>query len=696
MAKKMLIDATHEEETRVVVVEGNKLEEYDFETASKRQLKGNIYLASVTRVEPSLQAAFVEYGGNRQGFLPFNEIHPDYYQIPAEDKELLEQEEAEEDDFTETDEEAEVEEIGGDESMVEDGKKNRPRLKRHYKIQEVIKKRQVILIQVLKEERGNKGAAVTTYLSLAGRYCVLMPNTSRGGGVSRKITNQQDRKRLKGIFDEMDKPEGMGVIIRTAGEGRSKLEIKRDYEYTFNLWDKIRDLTLKSIAPALINEESSLIHRAIRDIYNKDIDEVIVTGDKGYKTAKAYMKELTPSHAKKVQQYKEKDGIPLFQRYQVETQISHIYDHQVNMPSGGSIVINQTEALVAIDVNSGRSIKGRSIDETAVKTNLEAAEEIARQLRLRDMAGLVVIDFIDMEDNRSNMQVEKKLKEALRGDRARIKVGRISRFGLLEMSRQRLRASLIDATSSACPSCAGSGTVPSTEVASMMVLRTIEEEAMRKRSSKVSVSVPTDVGMYLLNNKRKALTSIEDKFEISVELKLVDTMVSPSFEMVRFDENDNAIVVGGGNVDWRENKKNNNNNNRNHNHNQNQNQNQDSGNNNQNEDSDESDNNGKEEKRFKKNRNKNRNNRRNKSRRNNFDNENQGNENSSNEEKAPVVENNESKPKAEEKPKKAKKSKAKKSTAKKSDAKKSSAKKSKAKKSKAKKSKAKKSDTKED
>ena len=548
MVKKMLIDATHNEETRVAVVEGNKLEEYDFETESKKQLKGNIYLASVTRVEPSLQAAFVEYGGNRQGFLAFSEIHPDYYQILAEDRKELEQD-LEQDNISEIDEDevdCDIEDLGGDEEDIQENtKKSRPFFKRKYKIQEVIKKRQVILVQVLKEERGNKGAALTTYLSLAGRYCVLMPNTSRGGGVSRKITNQQDRKRLKEILDSMDKPNDVGVIIRTAGEGRSKLEIKRDYQYTFNLWDKIRDLTFKSIAPALINEESSLLHRAIRDIYNKDIDEVIITGKEGHKVAKSYMRELTPSHAKKVIQYKD-DTISLFQRYQVEIQISHIYDHKVNLPSGGSIVINQTEALVAIDVNSGRSIKERNIDETAIKTNLEASEEIARQLRLRDMAGLVVIDFIDMENNSSNIQVEKRLKDALRSDRARIKIGRISRFGLLEMSRQRLRASLIEATSFTCPSCGGSGVIPSTEVASMMVLRNIEEEALRRRSKIIKVDVPKDVGMYLLNNKRQTISSIEKSFEIIISITLSDYMVAPKYEISRCDENGEFIIIGGG------------------------------------------------------------------------------------------------------------------------------------------------------
>ena len=532
----MLIDASHSEETRVTIVSGNKLEEFDFETASKKQLKGNVYLARITRVEPSLQAAFVEYGGNRHGFLAFNEIHPDYYQIPAEDREVEEVEEIDDDDdiSEESSENSDIETIGDDSEVEEEqAKKRRPKLKRHYKIQEVIKKRQVILIQVAKEERGNKGAAITTYLSLAGRYCVLMPNTARGGGVSRKITNQADRKRLKTILSEMEKPKGMGVIVRTAGAGRTKVEIKRDYEYAFRLWNKIRETTLKSVAPAIIHEEASLIHRSIRDMYNKEIDEVIVAGEVGYKEAKAYMKELTPSHAKKVQMYKNESGIPLFQRYQVEGQLAHIYDATASLKSGGTIVINQTEALVAIDVNSGRATKERHIDETALKTNLEAAEEVARQLRLRDMAGLIVIDFIDMDCNKANAQVERKLKDSLRKDRAKIQVGRISQFGLMEMSRQRLRPSLIEATSSICPACAGSGSVPSTEVAAMMVVRAIEEETMRRRTANISVAVPASVGFYLLNNKRQALAKIELNFDVSISISIDEGLVAPAYEMVR-------------------------------------------------------------------------------------------------------------------------------------------------------------------
>ena len=546
MVKKMLIDATHEEEVRLSVVAGNKLEEFDFETNSKRQIKGNVYLAQVTRVEPSLQAAFVEYGGSRQGFLPFSEIHPDYYQIPVEDRQLEEQTvDYDDDDIIETNGDMEVENLGDDREEVEvQSRKSRPRLKRHYKIQEVIKNRQVVLVQAVKEERGNKGAAMTTYLSLAGRYCVLMPNSSRGGGVSRKITSGQDRSRLKEMLKQLGEGKAGGVIVRTAGAGRTKVEIKRDYRYIYNLWDKIREKTLKSIAPEMIYEEAGLVNRAIRDIYNSDIDEIIVAGDNGYKAAKDYMKDLIPSHAKKVQKYKEESGIPLFQRYQVESQISHIYDSQVYLPSGGSIVLQQTEALVAIDVNSGRSIGERNVDATALKTNLEAAEEVARQLRLRDMAGLIVIDFIDMEDRKLNISVERKLKESLNIDRARIQVGRISQFGLLEMSRQRLRPSLIDASSSSCPSCGGSGMIPNLEVSAMATLRSVEEEVFRKRSAQIRVTVPTDVGFYLLNNKRRNLAQLEQDFGIHIALQVSDDFVAPKYEMVRIDEDGNAIVVG--------------------------------------------------------------------------------------------------------------------------------------------------------
>ena len=414
MVERMLIDATHPEETRVAVVNGNRLEEFDYEATHKRQLKGNIYLAKVTRVEPSLQAAFVDYGENRHGFLAFNEIHPDYYRIPIADRKSLEDDSypSETDDDLWPKLQPQWKKLQAMKSRKSE--KNRPALKRTYKIQEVVKRNQILLVQIVKEERGNKGAALTTYLSLAGRYCVLMPNTSRGGGVSRKISNSQDRARLKNILADMPLPKGMGVIVRTAGAKRSKLEIKRDFDYISKLWDGIRQLTLKSIAPCLIHEEANLIKRSIRDMYSKAMEEVLVAGDEAYRTAKNFMKTLTPSHAKKVQPFKDASGIPLFQRYQIESQLNAIYDPIVQLRSGGSIVINQTEALVAIDVNSGKATKERHIEETAVKTNLEALEEVARQIRLRDLAGLVVIDFIDMEDNHNEIHVERKLKEALR------------------------------------------------------------------------------------------------------------------------------------------------------------------------------------------------------------------------------------------------------------------------------------------
>src|SRR5579883_217210 len=467
MAKRMLIDAAHPEETRVAVLKGNRLEDFDFETATKKQLKGNIYLAKVTRVEPSLQAAFVDYGGNRHGFLAFNEIHPDYYRIPVADREaLLEQERAlaerspEGANGGERGEGEELETIGGDD--IEEVPARRVRPPRPYKIQEVTKRRQIMLVQVVKEERGNKGAALTTYLSLAGRYCVLMPNTPRGGGISRKITNLKDRRRLKSILEEFEIPEGMSVIVRTAGMERSKAEIKRDLEYLMRLWDEIRTVTLQSTAPALIYEEASLIKRSIRDLYDRDIDEIQVEGEEGYRAAKEFMRMLTPSHAKRVHLYKD-DLIPLFHRYQVESQIDGIHSPVVHLKSGGYIVITPTEALVSIDVNSGRATKERNIEETALRTNLEAAEEISRQVRLRDLAGLIVIDFIDMEESRNNAAVERRLKEAMRSDRARIQIGRISAFGLLELSRQRLRPSLVEATMEMCTHCGGTGWVRSIE-----------------------------------------------------------------------------------------------------------------------------------------------------------------------------------------------------------------------------------------
>lgn len=628
----MLIDATHPEETRVAVVDGKKLEEFDIEIASRKPLKGNIYLAKVTRVEPSLQAAFVEYGGNRHGFLAFSEIHPDYYRIPVADREALKRETAqgftEEENFPQASpapafsqdlasgEDAGIDSIGeknaaavnpspsdaipaeapsfhedlmsrmiealpeeeqeallGDvpvpadlvslpplepgeelpantestahavspslpddpEADEERAKKRRIRALRRYKIQEVIKRRQIMLIQVTKEERGNKGAALTTYLSLAGRYCVLMPNTDRGGGISRRITSINDRKRLKAIMDELEAPPGMAVILRTAGSERSKIEVKRDYEYLLRLWDDIRELTLKSTAPALIYEEANLIKRSIRDLYTRDIENIVVAGDDAHKAAKDFMKMLMPSHAKRVLAYRD-PSVPLFQRYQVESQIAAIHDPIVQLKSGGYIVINQTEALVAIDVNSGKATRERNIEETASRTNLEAADEIARQLRLRDLAGLIVIDFIDMEENRHNAGVEKRLKEALRNDRARIQLGRISMFGLLEMSRQRLNPSLAESSTEICLHCNGTGRIRSVDSTALHILRMVEEELTRQPSLGANIFVPSGVALYILNQKRQALSSLELRHGIRLYLLADDSLVPPAYRLERLRE----------------------------------------------------------------------------------------------------------------------------------------------------------------
>ncbi len=536
--KRMLIDATHPEETRVVVINGSRLEDFDVEVASRKQLKGNIYLAKVTRVEPSLQAAFVDYGGNRHGFLSFNEIHPDYYQIPVTDREriLAEHkaqtmaEEAESAGNGEGGENGEehVETIGGDDSdEVEVRRTSAFALRRQYKIQEVIKRRQILLVQVVKEERGNKGAALTTYLSLAGRYCVLMPNTARGGGISRKISAGADRKRLKSILGELDLPDGMAVIVRTAGAERGKSEIKRDYDYLLRLWDNVRRLTLESIAPTLVYEEGNLIKRAVRDLYDRDIDEIIVDGEDGYRIAREFMRLLTPSHVKRVKRYDD-PIMPLFHRYQVESQLDAMHSPVVQLKSGGYIVINPTEALVSIDVNSGRATRERNIEETAMKTNIEASDEIARQLRLRDLAGLVVIDFIDMELPRNRVQVERRLKEAMRTDRARIQLGRISPFGLLELSRQRLRPSLLETSFYTCPHCAGSGLIRSTDSAALQVLRAVEEEGIRRRCGAVAVYTTTPIALYLLNQKRVALGDVESRFGIKIEIRINDTLISPN------------------------------------------------------------------------------------------------------------------------------------------------------------------------
>ncbi len=599
MTMRMLIDARHPEETRVAVLKGNRIEEFDFESAEHKQIKGNIYLAKVTRVEPSLQAAFVDFGGNRHGFLAFSEIHPDYYQIPKEDREALLAEEAahaeeeaalraaedgdddfpidehyhsdddngdygsdeqaldHDDDFggitevdtAEKDEVATIEDghvegnFESDEAGEENGdsEENRGRrsrrrqgggnrtqgkadelrakrmaLRRRYKIQDVIQRRQVLLVQVVKEERGNKGAALTTYLSLAGRYCVLMPNSSHGGGISRKISSTADRKRLKSIISEMDLPRSMGCIVRTAGLSRTKTEIKRDFDYLARLWDEIRERTLGSTAPALIHSDSDLIKRAIRDTYNREIEEVVVEGEQGYRAARDFMKLLMPSHVKRVKQYA--DPVPMFQRYGAEDQLTAMYDPEVQLKSGGYIVINPTEALVSIDINSGRSTKEHGIEATALNTNLEAAREIARQLRLRDMAGLVVIDFIDMEYNANIRKVEKAMKDALKNDRARIQVGRISSFGLMEMSRQRLRTGVLEATTRGCPHCDGTGLVRTASSAGLSALRSIEDEAAKGKGSVISLFASTEAAVYLLNAKRSDLAEIEDRYGVRVEV----------------------------------------------------------------------------------------------------------------------------------------------------------------------------------
>jgi ribonuclease E len=615
MPKKMLIDATHAEETRVVVVEGNKVDEFDFESLNKRQLSGNIYLAKVTRVEPSLQAAFVDYGGNRHGFLSFAEIHPDYYQIPVADREALIAEEeayaktleeeanlaqqkksrirkrkpkviAEEADSdisissdvieksdenveilnvtenqdssnpnsitdneevsdnpidldlknnseinVESDDEAnsdsEIESVA-DDDIEEEVRPRKPRPRR-YKIQEVIKVRQILLIQVVKEERGNKGAALTTYLSLAGRYCVLMPNTARGGGISRKITNVQDRKKIKEITSELDVPKGAGLIVRTAGAKRNRDDILRDYEYLMRQWTQIRDVTLESIAPTQIYAEGDIIKRSIRDLYNNDIDEIIVDGERGFEAAKAYMTMLMPTHVKRVKQYKNK--MPLYARYQVENYLGGMFNPTVQLKSGGYIVIGVTEALVAVDVNSGKATKESSIEKTALKTNLEAADEVARQLRLRDLAGLIVIDFIDMEERRNNIAVEKRMKDKLKSDRARIQVGRISGFGLMEMSRQRLRPGMLEATTKECPHCLGTGLVRSDDSQALSILREIEEEAIRKRTKEILATVPVGISNYLMNHKRENIALIESQYGISIIIEASSSMVGTDYEL---------------------------------------------------------------------------------------------------------------------------------------------------------------------
>ena len=697
MANKMIIDASHPEETRVVVLRGNRVEEFDFESASKRPLRGNIYLAKVTRVEPSLQAAFVDYGGNRHGFLAFSEIHPDYYQIPVADRQALLDEEAlsqrdedeeangerrsrrhrrsrrpevearveadetiseaasaedlgasefgpddfasppatleggapeavgavpetgaapdlpglgaaadspgealppdaargqspnevadeytsseepsnggaldeparaaaqedeagregtlaEDDDHEVTtleagseerlapsakeraeDEGEPVEQIGGD--ALEEVPRRAPRLRRQYKIQEVIKRRQVLLVQVVKEERGNKGAALTTYLSLAGRYSVLMPNTARGGGISRKITNAQDRSRLKGIAEELDVPEGMGVILRTAGASRTKAEVKRDFEYLLRMWETVRETTLASSAPTLVYEEGSLIKRAIRDLYSKEVEEIVVAGEAGYREARQFMRLLMPSHVNSVQLYR--DTQPVFAKAGVESQLDAMFSNQVTLKSGGYIVINQTEALVAIDVNSGRSTREHNIEDTALRTNLEAADEIARQLRLRDLAGLIVVDFIDMEESRNNRAVERRIKDALKNDRARIQVGRISHFGLLEMSRQRIRTGVLEGSTVVCPHCQGSGVIRSTASIALHVLRVLEDALIKSATHDLVVRTRPPVALYILNQKRANLRDLERRFGVAIVVEADDTLTGANYHAIERGE----------------------------------------------------------------------------------------------------------------------------------------------------------------
>ena len=555
MTKNMLIDAIHPEETRVVVTDHNQIQEFDFESQSKTPLRGNIYLAKITRVEPSLQAAFVEYGGNRHGFLAFNEIHPDYYQIPVGDREELLKEQAEEDrsqaasdddqidgdsEASGDDEEAasgEVADIGGDAHEEASPAMNTRALHRKYKIQEVIKRRQVILVQVMKEERGNKGAALTTYLSLAGRYCVLMPNTARGGGISRKINNGADRKKLKTIVGKLDVQDGMGLIVRTAGAQRTLTEIRRDFTYLTRLWEEVREKTVSSTAPTLVYEEGNLIRRCIRDLYSKEFDQVVIDGADSYKEAKNYMKLLMPSHARKVKQHA--GDAPLFKEHGVEDKLAAMFNPIVVLPSGGYLVINPTEALVSIDVNSGKSTREQSVEKTALATNLEAAVEVARQARLRDLAGLLVIDFIDMDENRNNRAVERKMKEALKADRARIQVGRISSFGLMEMSRQRMRAGVLEGSSETCVHCNGSGMVRSVESRALHVLRQIDENAGKFSEGELTVHLPQDVAIYLLNNKRAQLYEIENRTGVSIAVE-IDTELNAMEMSITLPDNSEA------------------------------------------------------------------------------------------------------------------------------------------------------------
>ena len=631
MQKKLLIDASHQEETRIVLLNNQQVEEFDFESINKKQIAGNIFLAKVTRVEPSLQAAFLDYGGNRHGFLAFSEIHPDYYQIPVADKKLLLEDtfdledvknnnievEFSNDDLDNFDsyenenfssknlsptkqilsfdnneqnygslkfysdekeeriiiEHKELDNFNSDlnynyksietkpispaqdmSNITRLTKQKKPYIKNKYKIQEVIKVRQVLLIQVVKDERGNKGAALTTYISLAGRYCVLMPNTARGGGISRKITNIGDRKKLKETAKEFSIPDKMGLIIRTAGAKKTKSEIKKDYEYLLRQWEQIRNLTLKSIAPCPIYEEGSVIKRTIRDLYSKDISEIIVEGDTGFNEAKEYMKMLMPTHSKKIKIYNNK--IPIFSFFNVEEYLSGMFNPTVQLKSGGYIVIGITEALVAIDVNSGKATKESGIEETALRTNIEAADEIARQLRMRDLAGLIVIDFIDMEERKNNNLVEKRIRDSLKIDRARIQVGKISSFGLLEMSRQRLRYGMIEATTMLCTNCHGTGLTRSNENLSLSILRKLENLQLEKNIKGINVKVPVDVANYILNQKRRYLSEIEREININIFI-ISDTKLNNPNYVIEFNKNhinadditslSNVITIDSGN-----------------------------------------------------------------------------------------------------------------------------------------------------
>ena len=538
MARTMLIDAAHAEETRVAIVDGRQVDEFDFESTARRQLRGNIYLAKVTRVEPSLQAAFVEYGGNRHGFLAFNEIHPDYYQIPVADREAIMAEESSDDDDQE--DLARESDDGESEGGLADEERLKRRLMRRYKIQDVIKRRQILLVQVVKDERGAKGAALTTWLSLAGRYCVLMPNTGKGGGISRKITNTSDRRRLKSAAASLKVPQGMGLIIRTAGAKRTKAEIKRDYEYLLRMWETIRETTLKSNAPALIYEEENLVRRAVRDMYDKDFDGIQVEGIEGFKEARDFMRVLMPSQAKKIHLYQ--GSKPLFAAQGIEEVLTQIHQPVVPLKSGGYLVINQTEALVAIDVNSGRSTKERNVEATATKTNLEAAVEAARQLRLRDLAGLIVIDFIDMDEGKNNRAVEKALKDALAKDRARIQMGRISSFGLMEISRQRRRLGVIEGATEVCQCCQGAGRVRSAESAALVTLRAVDIEAGRNGAGSINLRVSTAVALYILNHKRAYLQRLLEQRGLNVVILIDDTLAQGEHAIERTSTNEDFVA----------------------------------------------------------------------------------------------------------------------------------------------------------